>query len=366
MRNVLVCLVDDDAAYVRAFMRAVALSHAGVNVVARRACGEDCKREFDVCLQFKQSLKGREPQTEPAQELSAGGVQTGDSFLCECKCGLAFIPGCGRYGGANAILSEVRACIFDRQQAAGQTDALCGPGGPPVYQPLEEAHGPLPPGSLICVYACTGGTGTSVAAIGIGRELARYRGERVLYLSLEEAEDFWLFPASAVAMRAEEVLYRYLRIQNSGAGQRQRYNELFRAAVVQDEYGLYRLAPDEGPGSLAGLAPDSLYKFLIRFAGSLRLSRIVIDFGTRLLGLSCFAAVLGKDEAVFLEALSSDGDCARKRREFLRVEMNTFSMIFPFCEEDVREAERYTDVCLANAFGVAVKDVCDRLTGISR
>jgi len=168
-------------------------------------------------------------------------------------------------------------------------------------------------------------------------------------------------------MRAEEALYRYLRIMNrrgieKDEGGQRAFEELFSAAAARDEYGLYRLAPDEGLGSLAGLSAGELYMFLWRFASALGLTRIVLDFGTKLYSLVLFASILD-EEAFFIEALSADEDGARKRRKIAGTETSSIEAAFPCCPEDVRKLGDGTDVGLANAFGLAVKEVCDRITG---
>jgi len=213
---------------------------------------------------------------------------------------------------------------------------------------------------LLCVYAYAGGLGTSCAAIGIGRELARYRGESVVYLSLEDVEDLFLFPAELRAMRAEEILYRYLRLLNTGAGQ-EGFFRLFDTAFRRDEYGLFRLAPDEGPGSFAGLLPEELYTLLIHITSALGLTRVVLDFGTRLNFLKMFSGLLKPGEALFLEALP-EGREPRTGRPLLQTE-KTLTAAFPICEEDIRRQGSYTDVGIANAFGLAVKEICDRIVG---
>jgi len=319
MKNYTVCIFDKDPHYAKAFMKAVALEHDGFDVVTRSVCGDNCKNETDACIAFG---NGGAPQD-----------------LCE----KVFTPGCGKYAGVTAILSEVKRFLLDSSKAYGTYGTPAGMA------------------ALLCVHAYAGGLGTSCAAIGIGREFARYRGEQVLYLSLEDVEAAGLFPRDLRAMRAEEALYRFLRLLNSGAGQ-ERIDQLFLAAFARDEYGLYRLAPDEGAGSLAGLGPEELYMFLERTAGALGLARIVLDFGTRLYFLKTFAAFVGRGEAIYVEACREAEESERKRHA-LPADERILTAVFPVCEEDVRRHGRYTDVGISNAFGLAVKEVCDRIAG---
>ena len=325
MNNYVVCILDKDIHYAKAFMKVVALEHAGFTVRTRSACSEGCAGEIDVCVGFGATGKERE------------------------SCPKAFEPPCGKYAGVSAILKEAGAFVIDRIGPGGKEAAL---------YPKGFWH--MGAGTLLCVYAYAGGLGTSCAAIGIGRELARYRGESVIYLSLEDVEDLFLFPVGLRAMRAEEILYRYLRLLNTGAGQ-EGFLRLFDTALRRDEYGLFRLAPDEGPGSLAGLSPEELYTFLTHITGALGLTRVVLDFGTRLNFLKVFSGLMKPDEALFLEVIPEGREAGTGR--FLFQAEKSLTAAFPICEEDVRRQGGYTDVGIANAFGLAVKELCDRILG---
>jgi len=331
MKNYTVCILDKDIHYAKAFMKVVALEHAGFCVGARSACGENCPEEIDVCIGF--------------------GPRDEAGLSCE----KAFEPACGKYAGAAAILSEVKKFILDRDMACGKGSSLYA-----GKMSLSDGSS-VASETLICVHAYAGGLGTSCAAIGIGRELSRYRGESVLYISLEDVEDAGLFPQGLHAMRAEEALYRYFRLLNTGAGQ-EGFGRLFRAATARDEYSLYRVEPDEGTGSFAGLASDELYIFLTRIVKALGLNRVVLDFGTRLHFLESFAAYAGQGEAFLIE-VRHEGDEYTTGKQTLFADERSFKAVFPVCEEDVRRKGRHTDVGVANAFGLAVKEICDRIIG---
>ncbi|MCL2111232.1 MAG: hypothetical protein FWH32_03055 [Clostridiales bacterium] len=327
LKNISICILDGDAHYVKAFMGAVALDYTGFEVRARAACGDDCAGDVDVCVGFG----------------LAEGIRE--------NCGKAFVPTCGRYGGVGAVLAEAKAFAAGRVTEQGA-----------VQQGRPAAAPTLRSGTLVCVYACAGGIGASAAAIGIGRELARYRGERALYLSLEDSEDPGLFPPDVRAMRAEEAIYRYLRLVKNGASPAD-FERLFHAAAACDEYGLYRLAPDDGPGSLASLATTDVRIFLGHFAAALGLTRVVLDFGTRLHALAAFACLLEEGEAFFLEALSDGDEGDRKRKAGFGAGEPSFEAAFPRCEEDIRKLDGGMAIGLANAFGLVVKEVCDRIVG---
>ena len=332
MKTYNVCILDKDIHYAKAFMKAVALEHEGFSVGMRSVCGEGCEGGTDVCLSF-----------------AAGCAAQG-------SCEKAFEPACGKYAGAAAILSEAKKFILDRGTGSG--DGAARRAGIACNAEASD----LPERALLCVHSYAGGIGTSCAAIGIGRELARYRDERVLYLSLEDVEDPGLYPPEIRAMRAEEALYRYLRLLNSDAGP-EGFERLFRAGLARDEYGLYRLAPDESTGGVACLAPEELYMFLAGMVRAAGLTVLVLDFGTRLRFLKAFSAVPDRDEALFIEVRREGSEEARRAREMFSGE-RVINAVLPVCHEDVRHRDGHTDVGIANAFGLAVKETCDRISEI--
>ena len=338
-KNITICILDKDIHYVKAFISEVALSHEGFSVVVPggragtkpspdcSAANKEC-RGADVCIRFEPDMAGQ-------------GV-----------CDKAFVPNCGKFAGVSAILKEGKAFVFDRMGAKA-------PGrGPACFQEID----PVPAGKLICVYAYSGGIGASVSAIGIGRELARYRSEQVLYLSLEDIEDPGLFPNSLQAMRAEETLYRYSRLLNNRA-EPEMFERLFCAAAAKDEYGLYRLAPDDGRSRLAGLVPGELYRFLAYSISALGLTHVVLDFGTRLGNLSEFTELFEEGDLFLIEAVSPEESGAGKRKGIFEDVRQSLPAVFSYCEEDIRFVEGKTEISLMNAFGLAIKDVCDRVTG---
>ena len=384
--------MDKDAEYAKAFTEVVALDHAGYGVKTRGACGgPDCGNDVDVCIGFGAEGAGWQDQIgrcgEDVDVCIGFGAEAADPRDQAGRCGKAMVPKGGRYAGVGAILREARAFVLDRIMAAGRQGSMGGwdshggrdsIGGWDIPGGAEWAGAAaFGAGALVCVYGRAGGLGTSSAAIGIGREFARYRGEKALYLSMEDSEDAGLFPDGLSAMRSEEALYRYIRVLKDGATP-EAFAQVFSAAAARDEYGLYRIAPDDGLNRLAGLEPSGLYGFLRHIGAALGLSRIVLDFGTRLHLLSAFAANLAPEEACFVEALAAGADGTGDAGEAVAgagvVETGagrelfgdgglSFSRAFPYCEEDIRQVDGRVDVGLANAFGLAVKEVCDKIMG---
>jgi hypothetical protein len=331
--------MDRDEEFVRAFVRAAALDHPGFDITVRGACGADCAREFDVCLCAKDAqvscgkpliLGNRQPCGDPAGEKH---------------------PSIYKYAGVSAILAEVRRLTFDRLFLEGDA----GAGGEKIPANLPRG------GALICAYSLQGGAGTSCCAIGVGRELARYRDKKTLYLSLEDYESKALSPGGGAGMRAEEMLYRYFRLTNretpDGA-----YYGLLQTAFAPDAYGLLRLKPDRGFNSLSALGVPTLCTLLALALPACEAEMTVLDFGTRLRFLKAFSDVT---EPVFLEvrreAAVPDAEVWADGENLFGPDVPRVAAEIPFCPEDVYGAGGHVEVSLANTFGLAIKETADRL-----
>ena len=331
--SVSLCILDNDPQYIKTFMSVVAEGYSGYTVSAKTSCEGDCEDLMDACIHFGQ-LFGEK----------------------NAYCSKAFKPECGRYAGVREILHGVKTFLLGKSPEQGrvripkvsETNTLWGAGGSrPKFEPFSS-------GTLLCFHAFAGGVGTSLSAIGAGRELSRYRGEQVLYLSLEDIENLSLYPAHLSAMRVEETLYRYFRVQSEGSA-RNELNKLFSAAAVCDEYGLYRLAPDEGICVLAGLVPGDLYAFLHSIAEALELTRIVLDFGTRIHFLSSFATLLEDDEAIFINVIQADEDSSNRATERSIPGIREARKIaFSRCEGSFD---------FVGTFGREIKVLCDQILG---
>ena len=331
MKDITFCLLDNDAQYIKAFMSVIASDYSGCVVRARNICGADCREDVDACIRFVPSVNEEKR-----------------------SCSKAFQPACGRYAGVSAILREVKAFVTDNKSEKSINGPAMQTGAGPAV-PLA----PFDPGMLICVYALAGGSGTSVSAIGIGRELSRYRGEQVFYLSLEDLEDPALYPSDLSAMRSSEVLYRYFRTPRIGIAEAGGFSRLFRSAAMRDEYGLFRFAPDEGLCALAELTAEELYLFLSRVTESLGLTRIVLDFGTRLHFLSAFAAYTDESETIFINISSANKNLNEKI--MIRPALTA---AFTRCNEDIKKPGTNTEIGLSNTFGQEVKELCDLIGGL--
>ena len=322
-KSISVCILDKDAQYKKSFMSVIAAEHHGYTITARSICDGDCSGETDVCIRFESCMDG-----------SMG------------SCGKAFRPSCGRYAGVSAILHEAKAFALGKKtELYGETLSAF-----PDISPLN-------PGTLLCLFSDAGGAGTSVTAIGIGRELSRYRGEQVLYLSLEDIEDSILFPSGLGSMRVEETLYQYFRIIKKEAGANA-LSRLFAFAAMRDEYGLYRFAPDIGLCSLSGLESSDLYSFLVQIANALNLTRIVLDFGTRLHFLLSFADLAGEDGPLFIHVQKQGTG-----KGCFSGGLFSFENIISYRADMAHKPGNKGEISLADEFGHEIRTLCDRILG---
>ena len=330
MKDISFCILDNDPQYIKAFMSVVAADYAGCSVRARSVCDAGCSADVDACVSFGSYID-----------------------RVQRSCDKALLPACGRYGGVGAILREIKNFVTGKkpEQISYGKAMRNRPGTPAPLSPFD-------PGTLVCVYASAGGIGTSVSAIGIARELSRYRGEQVMYLSLEDLEDPGLYPADLGAMRSSEVLYRYFRASSSELAPDDVFARLFKSAAMRDEYGLFRFAPDDGLCSFAELAPEELYIFLSRITASLGLTRIVLDFGTRLHFLTAFAAGTDENETTMIKISSANKGSGQNADDG-----SVLTAAFTRCGEDIKTYRDETEIGLANTFGREVKELCDRIGG---
>jgi hypothetical protein len=305
MRNISLCILNQEEGWNQAFLRAAALDHPGFSVTFKLGCGEDCARNYDACL----PITG----TEPAP--------------CPCT----FVSASGRYAGVTALLAEAK--IFAASRLLG-TAAVSGDFA--MLSALGEPDG----ARIVCVHARAGGAGASCAAIGIGRELARYRDAKAVYLCLTDLESAALLPAVCeAAMPAETLLYRCRRLAGRGEDTAA-LETLIRAAALPDEYGLLRFGAGRGVNAFSALTAPELAGLIVLLERAVGPAFFVLDFGTRQRLLEDFCEIC---EAACVEASRA---------------------VFPECPEDIRTVEGRIGVSLTNAFGSQIKKWCDSLLGV--
>ena len=301
----MLCVLYNDAGWAKAFLRTVSLDHPGYTVTFKTCCSEKCEGNFDVCIDLN---------------------STGDH-----ACRRALVPACGRKAGVTALLTEVKRFIASGSAVESRTG-----GDFPVFLGTGEVDG----NKVACVHSLTGGVGTSCASIGIGRELSRYREVKTVYLCLTDIESVALLPEScSSAMTAEELLYRCLRTATKDEGNNS-LEPLIRAALIADEYGLFRLGVNPDLNALSALTAYELAGLLALIDRTIEHAFFVLDFGTRRRLLNEFCEI-----------------CDAKTIEIVK----EGSSAIPECPEDVRRNGEKIDIALTNAFGLRIKELCDSL-----
>ena len=116
-----------------------------------------------------------------------------------------------------------------------------------------------------------GGKGCTTVAMAVAQEFARFRGMKVMYVSLEDVESTGCFMTNHEGVKTTaEYLYRL--IQGSAV-----FLESF---IICDSFGVEAFAPTAGGNPLRALSSEQLAKVISSLSGSGRYSAIIIDAGT--------------------------------------------------------------------------------------
>lgn len=130
---------------------------------------------------------------------------------------------------------------------------------------------------LIAFCCCQGGAGCTSAAMAFAREMKRFRGKEVLYLSLEELESTLEYmEAFPDGKSISEYLY-YLFREDS----RDRF-PFIESFLVFDSYGVEAFAPSPGRNALKSLSLEEMPHFIGAVTDIGRYDMIVMDLGCSL------------------------------------------------------------------------------------
>lgn len=133
---------------------------------------------------------------------------------------------------------------------------------------------------LVGFSSCSGGTGCTTLALSVGRELIRFHGMKVLYLSMEDVEStgnaFNITPGTG---SIGEFLYRLL------SHNREKYNlpesiPFLDGFLVKDLYGIEAFAPSKGKNPLRELNTDEIQKLVASLVDCGRYDCVIIDFSS--------------------------------------------------------------------------------------
>jgi cellulose biosynthesis protein BcsQ len=125
---------------------------------------------------------------------------------------------------------------------------------------------------LIGFYSISGGTGKSVTAIGLARELSRFRDKKVLYLSFEEIPATELFLGNHSQNRnIGDYLYYLFEKENHSMCSRPE------GFTTTDHYGVETFCPTKGRNDLGYLTQQELIHFLKVVSDCCRYDYIALD-----------------------------------------------------------------------------------------
>ncbi|MDD6191061.1 MAG: hypothetical protein PUB75_05680 [Firmicutes bacterium] len=128
-----------------------------------------------------------------------------------------------------------------------------------------------------------GGCGCTTAALAFAQEMQRFRGKKVMYISLETIESTGLyFPEVEGCRTTAEYLYRLLKEKDNGILPAEKGNEIpfLDSYIVRDLYGVEAFAPARGMNPLPGLKEKDMQCLIASIADSGRYDVLTIDLGT--------------------------------------------------------------------------------------
>ncbi|MDR1136192.1 MAG: hypothetical protein LBL49_08470 [Clostridiales Family XIII bacterium] len=131
---------------------------------------------------------------------------------------------------------------------------------------------------FIACFGLTGGCGASCIAIGVGRELAAYKGKRTLYVSMEalESDSLCLGGADKGLRNISDFLYLTLKGRSAEAA-------LFLEGQLHcDTYGLERFFPSKGLNDLIRVSAAEREAFFKTIRDSGRFDVLILDLGSDL------------------------------------------------------------------------------------
>ena len=168
---------------------------------------------------------------------------------------------------------------------------------------LRQGSGPM---KIVCFHAVEGGAGCTTLAQAFAQELKRFRGLRVLVLSLEEfpSTDRYYLPAGPAG-----GLARMLGAAGPGPEHREIPMRLYETA---DENGVLAFSPPPGRNPLREMEPEAFTGFIETLWNSGRYDVLVADCGTGLDRVLVRLAVFA-DEAVLVSCEGGHGSCRTRR-----------------------------------------------------
>ena len=133
----------------------------------------------------------------------------------------------------------------------------------PIKHQLEENF------EIVSFFATQGGVGTTSVALGFARELAMYRGKKVLFLSREPFES--ATQRSAESGGSSEYLYYFLKKDEK------KLSRIRDAVIVRDDFNVMRFIPSGKSNKLCELTEHEFMDLVSHLITSTRADTVVID-----------------------------------------------------------------------------------------
>ena len=223
--------------------------------------------------------------------------------------------------------------------------------------------------TLLAFASYCGGSGCTTVCRAVSQELTRFRGRRVLYLSLEEVDSAadYLTPQNGVpqngvaqeGIRTEaEYLYRLL---SKGTA------PFLEPYLIQDPYGVCSFMPPAGKNPLRELTAEEMMRLIAVLSGSGLFDVIAADVSTSL-GEGA-AAVCGAADRICL--IAREEEAGMRERHYQRqledscgkaIRERILRTIMPADESAVSRRERLVPLApLEGNFGQEISKLTDTL-----
>ena len=244
-----------------------------------------------------------------------------------------------RYAPTSAIVAE----IFD------------------IYTHLTGRQFPLMKRDDVSIFAFAsycGGSGCTTLSRSFCQELARFRGKRVLYISMEDVETAGEFLTVPEGIRTEaEFLYRLLS-KNT--------RPFMESFLVKDAFGVSSFAPSRGGNPLRDLSGEDMRMLLAAIMDSGRFDVIAADLSTCL------------SDSVIAIMDAAEQICVIARTELPGVrEQNYMNQLMSCCGEEAAGKLVRTENVIANnpggidlsaplegQFGQVISNLTERLMNV--
>ena len=187
--------------------------------------------------------------------------------------------------------------------------------------------------NLIAFGSWEGGAGCSTITLAVAQEMRRFRGSRVLVISLETVESTLKFFEYVPELKCiGEYLYRVLPEETITG---ERVTPFIDSYIVRDLYGIEAFAPSKSKNPLVDLEKLEIQKFIASLIDSGRYDAILIDMGTCLTNAA-------------MAAMEMAGKTCFVTRSFAmtkREEMYLSHVLFCMGDESFKKAVRLTYMC---------------------